>query len=280
MKVTLVACTPNALDVLLTTKAARLDGKPVSEMTYDEKMVHWGYMKNTIKSSWEFCDYTFLIEGVTRAFTHQWVRNRTMSFAQQAQRAVDASDLDVIVPDALMEEGAEAGLEIYLNTAHTVKDAYSDMLEVGVARQDARAILPTNIETTIMCKANLRTLHDIAKVRLCTRSQGEMQQVFRQIRDLVHAEHPWTAGVLEAHCVATGTCAFPNWGPDGCQYYDPRMNLDALKAELFDKFWRIEVIQEAAPTARGGIAKEPEQWKEIDAEEATHGYVAQGGEHG
>lgn len=278
MKVTLLSCTPNALDILLATKSTRLDGKPISEMTEAEKMVHWEYMKNTIKSSWEFVDYTFVIEGVTRAFTHQFVRNRTMSFAQQAQRAVDASNLGVVVPDALQEafdRGEAAGLTIFAEGVESARETYRGMLEAGCARQDARAILPTNIETSIMCKVNLRTLHDMGKVRLCTRSQGEMQQVFRKMRELVHAEHPWTQGVIEAHCVAMGTCAFPNWGPEGCQYYDPRMDLSALQEQYRANYWAIDHIQEAAPTARGGIAKEPEQWKEIDGGNAGAGYVEQ-----
>ena len=46
------------------------------------------YMANTVPSSWEFCDYSFMITGVTRAFTHQLVRTRTASYAQQAMRVL------------------------------------------------------------------------------------------------------------------------------------------------------------------------------------------------
>lgn len=259
MKVTMLSCTPNALDLLLTTKATRLDGKAVSDMTDEEKMTHWGYMRNTLKSSWEFVDYVFQIEGVTRAFTHQLVRNRTGSYAQQAQRAVDASKLGVVTPEALILEDGE-GLARFLESADMVKAAYSGMIDVGVARQDARAILPTNIETSIMAKFNLRTLSEMAKVRLCTRSQVEIQSVFREMRRLILEAHQWTEGLFEVGCVATGECMFINYGPEGCKHYDPRMDNKAFKEELRIKYWAHESIQEAAPTATAdGIAKEPSQ---------------------
>ena len=52
----------------------------------EKKQAELDYMSKTIPSSWEFVDYTFMIEDVTRALTHQLVRTRTASYAQQTMQ--------------------------------------------------------------------------------------------------------------------------------------------------------------------------------------------------
>lgn len=251
MKVELVSYTPDALNLLLKTKNTRLTNLAnPQDWTEEERLDHLAYMRDTIKSSWEFVDYTFLIEGVTRAFTHQLVRTRTGSYAQQAMRVVDASDQPVIIPETV--EDNENALEAWCDEIANIKATYKNLIEMGVPLQDARGILPTHISTSIMAKFNLRTLHDMAKLRLCTRTQGEYQDVFRMMRQCVLLVHPWTDGFLEVHCVQEGTCAFPRYGNDECPVYDPRMDLTALKSQTKQRFWSIR--HEAAPVAKNGKA--------------------------
>ena len=258
MKTELLSHTPDALDLLLSTKNTRLkyDDDPAG-WTDEAKQAHLTYMMHTIKSSWEFVDYTFKISGVTRAFTHQLVRTRTGSYAQEAQRVVDVRNAEVLKPDLPTKPVGEAtiapsatwdiGLQMLLAS-------YAGLIDQGVPTQDARGLLPTNITTSIIAKFNLRTLHETAKLRLCTRTQGEYQRVFRGLRDLVIGVHPWADPFLQVNCVATGTCAFPNYGPDSCRFYDPRMDNDALKLELKTKFWQEQEIHEANPVATKGMA--------------------------
>lgn len=250
MKVELLSYTPDALNLLLSTKNTRLrgDDDPV-HMTEEERGAHLAYMLGTIKSSWEFVDYTFRISGVTRAFTHQLVRTRTGSYAQEAQRVVDVRDAEVVMPE--LDENAT---DAWLNGVEAIRHSYAELLDAGVAVQDARGLLPTNITTSIVAKWNLRTLHETAKLRLCTRTQGEYQRVFREMRRRVMEVHPWASYFIQVHCVSTGTCAFPHYGPHKCKFYDPRMDNNALKLELLDKFWADEEIQEANPVAKGGMA--------------------------
>ena len=192
MKVTLIASTSNALDVLIYTKGTRLhmsaDGmERVAAMSLEEKMKELAYMKNTIQSSWEFVDFTFAIEGVTRAFTHQLVRHRVgTSFAQQAQRVVEMTDFDYLATGSCSpsivegentthtsdwEMGDEVDVmhgdleDIYRDTMHSIARGYKGLLDNGAKPQDARGVLPTNILTNIVFKANLRTLHDMALKR-------------------------------------------------------------------------------------------------------------------
>ena len=72
MKVELISYTPDALTLLLKTKGTRLTHQDDPATWSEEKRKeHLEYMRDTIKSSWEFVDAVFKIDGVTRAFTHQ-----------------------------------------------------------------------------------------------------------------------------------------------------------------------------------------------------------------
>lgn len=243
MKVELINYTPDALDLLLSTKNTRLSFKSdPAEWTHEEKMESLSYMKDTIKSSWEFVDYTFKIEGVTRSFTHQFVRTRTASFAQESLRVVDARDHEVMVPENM------SGLakELWENTTDDVLDTYGTLLDAGVGIQDARGILPINTTTSIIAKFNLRTLHDTAQTRLCVRTQGEYQNVFRAMRSEVMKVHPWAEDFIQVACVQNGTCAFPRYGRERCPVYHPNMDLTTTKAVAKIQFWGLR--HEADPT--------------------------------
>lgn len=240
MRVTLKSHTPDALNLLLSTKETRLATDPTADQieswSEERKRDHLRYMLGTIQSSWEFVDYTFLIEGVTRAFTHQLVRTREGSYAQQAQRAVDMSAFEYVTTgpmadidgrgyeslDAermeeqsryrgrLMEE-EDNPVNVYDTVMGYISIGYKRLVQLGVPRQDARGVLPTNVSTNIMAKFNLRTLHNMGKLRLCTRVQGEYQTVFRAMREAVIEVHPWTDEFIRVHCASVGTCQFPNF---------------------------------------------------------------------
>jgi flavin-dependent thymidylate synthase len=250
ISVELLSVTPDALNLLLRTKGTRLaTGEDPALWSEEKKREHLEYMRDTIKSSWEFVDYVFKVTGVTRAFTHQVVRTRTGSYAQEAQRVVDVSERAVDMPASV---AADPDAQRFWEQAVIVMgDTYTRLVDRGVPRQDARGILPTNITTSICAKFNLRTMHEMAKLRLCTRTQGEYQTVFRKMRELVVAEHPWAAEFIEVHCVATGTCAFPRYGKKDCQFYDPRMDMTALRQEVALKFWSAP-MQEANPILKDG----------------------------
>jgi flavin-dependent thymidylate synthase len=256
MKVTLLSHTPDALDVLIFTKNTRLtmSGRTLDEIRawpMEKKMAELAYMKNTIQSSWEFVDYIFAIEGVTRAFTHQLVRHRVgTSFAQQAQRVVNMEGFMYLATgrELNMDEydwserpssrrdrwGMASALEnpsnLYDQGMQVIDETYKRLLQIGVKPQDARGILPTNILTTIVFKANLRTLHEMALKRLCVKAQGEFQDVFWEIVRAVESAHPWAEPFLRVQCAWNGTCLFPSLPVDQCHVKPHVYNPETAKA--------------------------------------------------
>lgn len=215
MKVTLINYTQDALETLIFTKSTRLKMSAtgldeVKAWPQEKKMAELEYMLNTIKSSWEFADYVFLIEGVTRAFTHQLVRHRVgTAFAQQAQRVVDMSEFEFVATGSILED--EHLGQVYAGGMVDIKGAYRQLIEDGARTQDARGILPTNICTGIVFKANLRTLNGMAGERLCVKAQGEFQDVMRAIRAAVLEVHPWAERMLRVYCASNGVCCFPSY---------------------------------------------------------------------
>ncbi len=250
MKVELVSYTPDALNLLLRTKGTRLaHGEDPAAWPEERKLEHLRYMRDTIKSSWEFVDYTFRIEGVTRAFTHQLVRTRTGSYAQEAQRVVDVRNYPVVRPEASLAKAN--AMAVWMEAEEHARRAYAQMIDAGVPVQDARGILPTAITTSIMAKYSLRALSEMARLRLCTRTQGEYQDVFRAMRAAVLVVHPWAEEFIQVECVASGSCAFPRYGREGCPVYFPELDREQVKATAHRRFWSAERF-EAVPVVKDG----------------------------
>lgn len=209
MKVTLIDHTYGAVDKLIFTKNTRLKMSPdfietIQDMTMEEKTRELEYMVNTIRSSWEFVSYTFMIEGVSRAFTHQFVRNRQGSYAQQTMRILDVSGFDYVTgPTILQDPGA---LQVYQEIMGDIQDAYDELIEMGVKIEDARGVLPTNICTNICVQYNLRTLAELVTSRSSPRTQGEFREVLDAMYYAVVDAHPWAAMFLKDQ--KHGACEF------------------------------------------------------------------------
>lgn len=207
MKVTLIDYTGAgsydpwyAAKLLIYTKNTRLEQgeetrAKINTMTEPDMLKELDYISKTIRSSWEMVDYTFQINDVTRAFTHQLVRTRTASYAQQAQRVVDMSHFDTLVPETV-KMNAEAN-DAWSEVMADVSFAYGKLQKLGIPNQDCRGVLPTNVYTNIIMKANLRTMADLLAKRKNLRAQGEYDEVAREWERLILGVHHWTKPFLD-----------------------------------------------------------------------------------
>jgi len=252
MKVELIDFNRAALDLLLYTKNTRLQGgaskHDIAIWPHEKKLEHLAYMRDTIKSSWEFVNYTFEILGVTRAFTHQLVRTRNGRYAQESMRTVDVSEAEVKIPYGLGHPAEQT----FEHMADTAMHNYQHLIEAGMPPQDARGILPTNVCTSIIAQFSLRTLHEMATVRLCTRTQGEYQDVFRAMKAAVVEVHPWAEDFIQVGCVNTGVCIFPRYTECPIQKFTHTgMNIhESIKINVKNA-WE-ETRHEAVPVAKDG----------------------------
>ena len=219
-KVKLVNYTQDARDLLLYTKFTRLSSDNEDAMdiikswSEERKNQELEYMLGTIESSWEFITFVFSISGVDRAFTHQLVRTRgeektEVSYAQQSQRTVSVEDFEYTTPKSLINNVDK--LKIYTDSMDNINENYKKLIESGVPTQDARSILPTAVDTSIIVKLDLRVLSHMMSERLCTRTQGMYQQVAFMMRSEIIKIYPFFEKFLNVYCISKGTCRFENY---------------------------------------------------------------------
>lgn len=171
------------------------------DMPMHELQTELDYMVATLPSSWEFVNCTFAIRDVSRACAQQITRTRWSpmeadifgSYAMQAQRVVDVSDVGCYVPESLTGEARE-GYKIALEGAMA---AYRLTLDAGIHQEDARGLLPMHTASNLVVHFNLRALTDICRKRSSMRVQGEYNEVVRQMRELVIEAWPWSAPFFE-----------------------------------------------------------------------------------
>ena len=182
MKVTLIRATERPVDLICEAASICYDSLPKDKA----KLVQHLY-KNGHHSVFEHVSFTYMIEGVSRACTHQMVRHRHASFTQRSQRYCDESGFDAVVPEGLSEE-QRARYDAVMDMA---ADAYAELVSLGVAKEDARMVLPNACETKLYMTLNLRELIHLANERLCMRAQWEIRRLVGAMVDAVDEELRW-----------------------------------------------------------------------------------------
>ena len=154
----------------------------------------------------EHISFTFAIEGISRACSHQLVRHRIASFSQQSQRYVEIDEDDFIIP-ATISENIEAN-EIFKDFLVDVSKIYKQLIEIGIPREDARFVLPNAAATNIVMTMNFRELYNVSQIRLCTRAQWEIRSLFWLIKSEIKKilELTGLAEYLQPTCKILGYC--------------------------------------------------------------------------
>lgn len=213
MKVKLITVTPNLLDILYTgARTCYNAGSPidmfeeVDNISRDKKLkLINGCIKSNHQSILEHSQFTFAIEGVSRALTHQLVRHRHCSFSQQSQRYVNLEGaFDYVTPKALQDEG---DLQSYFaECMQQAYESYTELINKGVKPEDARAVLPNACCTNMVITLNLRSLIHLCNERLCTRAQLEIRQLVQLMVKEVLKENEWLKPYLQPKCESLGYC--------------------------------------------------------------------------
>ena len=155
-------------------------------------------------STREHASYTFAIDGVSRALTHQLVRHRLASFNQQSQRYVKFTEgLDTIKPASIAEN--EECNRLFDEMIDKTVDAYKAFLDMDIPAEDARYLLPNAAETKIVVTMNIRELLHFFSVRCCNRAQWEFREVACKMLELVRPSAPLIFKQAGPGCVR-GAC--------------------------------------------------------------------------
>lgn len=153
----------------------------------------------------EHYQFNILIEGVSRALTHQLVRHRHCTFSQQSQRYCKTENgFDYVTPDSIAtNKDLKEGFDLCMTT---LSKFYDILVKEGIKAEDARAVLPNACTTNIILTANLHELMHICNERLCTCAQLEIRKLFSEIRNQIVKDIPWTSKYLVPKCEKLGYC--------------------------------------------------------------------------
>ena len=177
MRVRLIQSTPNPIETIAKIASICYDSDPKDPT----KLVKHLY-KNGHHSVFEHIYFTFKIEGISRACSHQLVRHRHCSFTQRSQRYCSEDEFDYLCPESIEEIDPFGNYPALMSS---IVRRYNELQEMGIPNEDARYILPNACATELYLSCNLRELIHIANERLCTRAQWEIRELIKLMVALV-----------------------------------------------------------------------------------------------
>lgn len=148
------------------------------------KIVDMGHL-----SVLEHASFTFGIEGISRACSHQLVRHRIASYSQQSQRYVShEAPFEAVIPESIAGRPELASrFQDHLATTH---ELYRELLAAGVPAEDARFVLPNAAATKLVMTMNARELHHFFALRCCRRAQWEIRAMAKEMLRLARQAAP------------------------------------------------------------------------------------------
>ena len=233
MKVELLEHTPDPERLVAT--AAKLcysdsDISSLREGLTDEKIRSFVDMLVSIghESVMEHVSFTFGIEGISRACSHQLVRHRIASYSQKSQRYVSEKGFEFITPPSV--SAVPEAAEEYRKTIGAITESYEKVADLlteynaqqlmaegmdektalskarKLANEDARFLLPNACETKIVVTMNVRSLFNFFRHRCCSRAQWEIRAVADEMLRLCLEAAPNIFAHAGPSCVAEGKC--------------------------------------------------------------------------
>lgn len=176
MHVSLIQTTPTPIKTIAQIASICYDSNPKNPMGLVKHLYRNGH-----HSVFEHIYFTFKIEGISRACSHQLVRHRHCSFTQRSQRYCSEDGFDFVTPPSIDPKAFAKDMEDF-------KDLYEDYQRSGVSNEDARFVLPNACETSLYLSCNLRELIHMSNERLCMRAQWEIRELVKQMVSLVAPE--------------------------------------------------------------------------------------------
>lgn len=177
-------------------------------------------------STIEHVSFTFAIEGISRACTHQLVRHRIASYSQQSQRYVKANTfIDSAIKPKSIAGNKEAN-EKFDALMQKIADCYNELTELGIPAEDARFVLPNAAETKIVVTMNARSLLHFFEERCCNRAQWEIREMANLMLKEVRKVAPTLFEKAGATCDVARFC---REGKRSCGKLEALLKADALK---------------------------------------------------
>ena len=127
---------------------------------------------------------------VDRGVSHEIVRHRLASFAQESTRYCNygnkGGEITVVRPNYLSDDASYCA---WVDSCEQCERTYLNMLELGSTPQEARAVLPTSLKTEIVVTMNLREWRHFFKLRALGTTGKPHPQMLEVTIPLLHEVH-------------------------------------------------------------------------------------------
>lgn len=173
-------------------------------------------IENTLQSGHvtpvEHVKFTFAIDNISRALSHQLVRHRIASYSQQSQRYVDSNQFKYITPPSIQNnEQAKNKFEEVMDYLDKSYKEIQDLLindgrNKSQANEDARYVLPNATKTSIVITMNCSSLLHFFNLRCCMRAQWEIRSMAYKMLEICKDEVPVIFKYAGEKCKSLGYC--------------------------------------------------------------------------
>lgn len=191
MKVELVQHTPNPVK-LITDVASICYGR--DEAKNPERLVRHLHELGH-HSTFEHVYYTFKVEDISRACLAQLTRHRHASFSVRSQRYCEEDEQRIEMPVEIVTNTEARGY--YIDSIQRAYEAYSNMREAGIKKEDARMVLPQASMTELYISFNLRELIHMFELRTSPQAQAEISLLLHKFADLAMEVSPEIKFIFE-----------------------------------------------------------------------------------
>lgn len=207
--------------------AARVSYLGESKGEEADKKLLFRLMRDEHTSPFEHVIFQFRVKAPIMV-VRQWQRHRTWSYSEQSYRYTEAQDDEFYIPSAkewrYQSKSNKQGSEGYLPIAHEhgfdgidcntqmenamwgCLEVYSRMIEAGVAREQARLVLPAfALYTTFYATVDAHNLMHFLKLRLHPHAQYEIRVYAEAIWEMFKVFLPYTAQAFEEYVLNEST---------------------------------------------------------------------------
>jgi len=160
--------------------------------------------EEALRHSW----FTFLVDGISRACSHQLVRHRPASYSQQSQRYVAMRGFPYVEPESVKGVKVEVNNEevSFKDLMELIGKFYEKLVEKGVPKEDARFVLPNACTTRIVFTMNGEELVHFLRLRTCSRAQWEIREMAIEILRILRNNFPNLFDNVGPNCYYLGYC--------------------------------------------------------------------------
>jgi len=113
-----------------------------------------------------------------RGVTHELVRHRLCSFAQESTRYVNYQNKEMaFIYPVWWQAKTTDQKKIWINAMKQCATNYNQLLDSGEAPEQARSILPNSLKTEIVVCANIREWRHVLKLRTSKAAHPQMREL-------------------------------------------------------------------------------------------------------